>query len=172
MASEFSAVKNISQQSAGDKSRVVQNILVDKSEKDVLHGPVLMPVRDRRVLVMPRQLTSVEGPESSSLYALMREWVQNPMSVVAAVASWNSQVALERVPRMVPGTLFVSCQPDKESSTETIIIPDIENNVENPTLETHLPRWKALGKKRRLEFERKKALGFQRLHKRLHGQIS
>lgn len=104
----------------------------------------------------------------------MREWVQNPASTAPEVASLTIQSTLERV----PGTLFQpaadQAQPHGGESVqeEIVTIPEIEAHVENPTLDTHLPRWKALGKRRRLEFERKKALGFQRLHKRLHGQIT
>lgn len=162
-----------SYQSIDEEKKTREHNIADVSGKDALHGPIFLPVRDRRILVMPRQ-----GPDGSSLYALMREWVRNPASIANAVASWNNQVTLERVPNtLVPGTHF---QPDLAQPhggdgecglDETVItIPEIDAHVENPTLETHLPRWKALGKRRRLEFERKKALGFQRLYKRLHGQ--
>lgn len=146
----------VSDPSAGEEQKIEPH-----NEPDVVQGPVLLPVGDRRVLVVPR-----EGPECSSLYAFMREWVRNPASITSAIASRNNQAALERVPKLIPGTPF---EPDQVTDVQ-VTIPDIESHVENPTLETHLPRWKALGKKRRLEYEKKKALGFERLYKRLHAQ--
>lgn len=153
----------------GREKKTIEQSIVDVTGKDALQGPILLPVRDRRILVGPRQ-----GTDTPSLYALMREWVQNPASTAPEVASLTIQSTLERV----PGTLFQpaadQAQPHGGESVqeEIVTIPEIEAHVENPTLDTHLPRWKALGKRRRLEFERKKALGFQRLHKRLHGQIT
>lgn len=139
-----------------------------KPGADVLQGPVLLPVRDRHVLVMPRH--GSDDPLDLSLYAFMREWIQNPKSITAAVATRNSHVAHQQVPWLVPGRPFHQGEQPHVQDTGSIPVPDIENDVQNPTIETHLPRWKALGKRRRLEFEQKKAIGFQRLYKRLHAK--
>lgn len=154
-----------SRQAAVGKTNTLGSMSGMKQDADVLQGPVLLPVRDRQVVVLPRH--SAPDP---SLYMFMREWVQNSASIASAIATRNSQGVRGRVPRLVPGTPFQSDQKPDVEDPQSIHIPSIENDVEKPTLDTHLPRWKALGKRRRLEFEQKKAFGFQRLKKRLQAR--
>lgn len=132
-----------------------------KEENVRLDAPVLLTSRDRNFLV-------TQGQDPEPLYALMREWVQNPTSVSVATAN---RTAAGRPAKPRPCSLDDEEQCQKAAAIleelERMVVPEIKAEVESPTMETHLPRWKALRARMRLQVEYQKAVGFNRLRRRL-----
>ena len=54
-----------------------------------------------------------------------------------------------------------------KTELEAIAVPDVDDTTTEPTLDTHMPRWKAIGRKIRLEGAYEKAIGMDRLRRRL-----
>lgn len=126
-------------------------------------APTLVPLLDRHVLVTP----APGGSSSESIYELMRDWVHGPESLGVALAN------RERQQQGSCGLHPLRVRASGASSTidqkpHTFHIDDsIMANQTEPTLESHLRRWKALGKRRREEFQHRKALGFEKLGRRM-----
>lgn len=132
------------------------------TSKEELDAPVLLSGRDRNFLV-------THG-EQDPFYVLGREWVQNPASL---------DVALEARKRIKTDGIRPYSLGDKSAlpgKADAILkelgavqIPVIEEVSEpaHVTLETHLPRWRALGHVMRLKGAYEKEVGLERLARRL-----
>jgi hypothetical protein len=134
----------------------------ERADPSGLETPVLLSVRGRNFLVN-------QGSQIEPMYVMMREWVQNPRSVGAAVAN---RAASKQPTVLRPYSLGTGQVPSTETGAllkklESIEVPDIVADVENASLETHMPRWKALGRRMQLEGEYQRAIGFERLRRRL-----
>ena len=123
-----------------------------------LDAPVLLSSRDRNFLV-------TQGHEPDPLYVLAREWVQNPKSTGAAT---EARKRVKRPPGIRPPSIPLDDETTKiPLDRASVKIPEIDDEAVDPTLQTHLPRWKALGKLMRLEGAHQREIGMERLRQRL-----
>lgn len=127
-------------------------------------APILVPVLDRHVLVTPVP----GGSCSESVYELMRDWVHGPESLGVALANREQQqqqgvFAFGLHPSGVRALEASRTRRDNKLHTDDCVMA----NQTEPTLDSHLRRWKALGKQRREEFQHRKARGFEKLGRRM-----
>lgn len=152
---------------------------------DVVPASVLLAARDRNVLVTQGQ------EQGDPVYVLLREWVQNPTSTSAAVEARKRLKTTGIRPyslkkREAGAGAGAEDADDKRGNNdendddsnneraqaiktelEAIAVPDVDDTTTEPTLDTHMPRWKAIGRKIRLEGAYEKAIGMDRLRRRL-----
>lgn len=117
----------------------------------------VVTVADRRVRI-PRD----PNQDTESLYSMLRQWVRNDPDYDRYLATMRAREASAR-----RGVYQKRRMPDLQQPKVTIDIPEIQQNVPEPTIDTHLPRWKALGTVRRETFKAMKAAGFESLKKRV-----
>ena len=163
-------------------SKTLQN---PTSTSDVVPASVLLAARDRNVLVTQGQ------EQGDPVYVLLREWVQNPTSTSAAVEARKRLKTTGIRPyslkkREAGAGAGAEDADDKRGNNdendddsnneraqaiktelEAIAVPDVDDTTTEPTLDTHMPRWKAIGRKIRLEGAYEKAIGMDRLRRRL-----
>ncbi len=134
---------------------------IPREEADVkedMHAPILLSSRGRNFVVAQRQAPA-------PLYVLARDWVNNPGSTIGAIEARKRARPHAGVrPPSIDLGHEVELKPFDASSVE---VPDIDDAAAHPTLQTHLPRWKALGKLMRLEGARRREIGMERLRLRL-----
>lgn len=117
----------------------------------------VVTVADRRVRI-PRD----PNQNKESLYSMLRQWVRNDPDYDRYLTAMRAREASP-----TSGLYQKRRMPDLQQPNEHMDIPEIQQNVRDPTIETHLPRWKALGKARRETFKAMKAAGFESLKKRM-----
>lgn len=163
-------------------SKTLQN---PTSTSDVVPASVLLAARDRNVLVTQGQ------EQGDPVYVLLREWVQNPTSTSAAVEARKRlkttgirpyslkkrEAGEEARAEDADDKRDNNDENDDDSNNEraqaikteleAIAVPDVDDTTTEPTLDTHMPRWKAIGRKIRLEGAYEKAIGMDRLRRRL-----
>jgi len=150
---------------------------------DVVPASVLLAARDRNVLVTQGQ------EQGDPVYVLLREWVQNPTSTSAAVEARKRLKTTGIRPYSLKKREAGAGAEDADdkrgnndendddsnneraqaikTELEAIAVPDVDDTTAEPTLDTHMPRWKAIGRKIRLEGAYEKAIGMDRLRRRL-----
>ena len=137
----------------------VRNHPVEEANvKEEMDAPVLLSSRGRNFL-------ATEGQAPAPLYVLARDWVNNPGSTVDALEVRKR--ARPRAGVQPPSIDLVHEAQAKPLDNSSVEIPDIDDAAACPTLQTHLPRWKALGKLMRLEGARRREVGMERLRLRL-----
>jgi len=117
----------------------------------------IVTVADRRVRI-PKD----PNQDTESLYSMLRQWVRNDPDHERYLAAMRARAASGS-----RGVYQKRKMPDVQQLQETIDIPEIQDNVREPTIDTHLPRWKALGKVRKETFKAMKAAGFESLKRRM-----
>jgi hypothetical protein len=129
----------------------------EKAYVKEMDAPVLLSSRGRSFLASKEQAPA-------PLYVLARDWVNNPRSTLDAT---EARKRARPHAGVRPSSINLGLWEGKPLDTSSVDVPDIDDAAPCPTLKTHLPRWKALGKLMRLEGARRRQMGLERLQTRL-----